>query len=240
MVVNSKDVSRDGTPYTRFDPNTSFKGSLEEGLMMMAKGDSAEFIVPADSFYLKSMKFNELPPGITQNDHIKAVFKLKDFVTKKEIESNQKQQKAEMEKEMKEGSGQEQPAIEKFLTENKIITRPRWGCSRRWPCGAGSSPATRCSASATCRGRSSQAGGHYLWKVDDNQPSLKEAIASAFGPAAFPPTAERLRAAEPDRARTLDPHGDRVEVRRLEATTMLNGYLDWPGVAQVCRVRSGR
>ena len=30
------------------------------------------------------------------------------------------------------------------------------------------------------------AGGHYLWKVDDNQPSLKEAIASAFGPACSP------------------------------------------------------
>ena len=38
--------------------------------------------------------------------------------------------------------------------------------------------------------------------------------------------------------RTLDAHGDRVEVRTLEATTMLTGYLDWPGAAQVCRVRS--
>jgi hypothetical protein len=30
------------------------------------------------------------------------------------------------------------------------------------------------------------AGGHYLWKVDDNQPSLKEAVASAFEPACSP------------------------------------------------------
>lgn len=30
------------------------------------------------------------------------------------------------------------------------------------------------------------AGGHYLWKVDDNQPSLKDAIASAFEPACSP------------------------------------------------------
>jgi hypothetical protein len=29
-------------------------------------------------------------------------------------------------------------------------------------------------------------GGHYFWKVDDNQPSLKEAIASAFEPAHSP------------------------------------------------------
>lgn len=31
-----------------------------------------------------------------------------------------------------------------------------------------------------------EAGGHYLWKVDDNQPSLKEAIESAFEPARSP------------------------------------------------------
>ena len=31
-----------------------------------------------------------------------------------------------------------------------------------------------------------KAGGHYLWKVDDNQPSLKEAIESAFEPAVSP------------------------------------------------------
>ena len=29
-------------------------------------------------------------------------------------------------------------------------------------------------------------GGHYLWKVDDNQPSLKQAIESAFEPAPSP------------------------------------------------------
>jgi hypothetical protein len=31
-------------------------------------------------------------------------------------------------------------------------------------------------------------------------------------------------------------HGGRTEVRELWATTRLNGYLDWPGVGQVCRV----
>ena len=36
----------------------------------------------------------------------------------------------------------------------------------------------------------------------------------------------------------MDAHGDRVERRTLTTTTMLNGYLDWPGVAQVCRVQA--
>ena len=47
-----------------------------------------------------------------------------------------------------------------------------------------------------------------------------------------------MQAAEVDEVRTLDAHGDRVERRTLTATTMLNGYLDWPGVAQVCRIES--
>jgi hypothetical protein len=37
-------------------------------------------------------------------------------------------------------------------------------------------------------------------------------------------------------ARTVDRRGGRTEVRELEATTRLNGYLDWPAVGQVCRV----
>jgi predicted transposase YbfD/YdcC len=35
---------------------------------------------------------------------------------------------------------------------------------------------------------------------------------------------------------TKDKQRGRVEIRRLRTTTLLNGYLDWPGVAQVCCV----
>jgi predicted transposase YbfD/YdcC len=34
----------------------------------------------------------------------------------------------------------------------------------------------------------------------------------------------------------VDKRGGRVESRRLRATDLLNDYLDWPGVAQVCQV----
>src|SRR5947208_1867018 len=37
-------------------------------------------------------------------------------------------------------------------------------------------------------------------------------------------------------ATTLDQHAGRVERRVLRTTTMLNSYLDWPGVAQVGRL----
>ncbi len=52
----------------------------------------------------------------------------------------------------------------------------------------------------------------------------------------FPLYGRRAAADESDVATTLDKHGGRVERRTLRATTMLNSYLDWPGVAQVGRL----
>src|SRR5262245_37136611 len=52
----------------------------------------------------------------------------------------------------------------------------------------------------------------------------------------FPPRQRLLTERRFAEHRTLDQHGDRIESRRLRATDLLNDYLDWPGVAQVCRV----
>ena len=41
-------------------------------------------------------------------------------------------------------------------------------------------------------------------------------------------------------ARSVDKGHGRVEVRSLEATERLSGYLDWPGLGQVCRIRRER
>ena len=132
VIIDSKNVSRDGSGYAQFGmQKTSFPGSLEDGMMMMAKGDSAEFIVSADSFFLKSMKYNELPKGFKQGEFVKAVFKIKDIITKSEMEANQKKQQAEQEARMKEQEmlmkemePKEKPALEKYLKDNKITTKP--------------------------------------------------------------------------------------------------------------------
>ena len=41
-------------------------------------------------------------------------------------------------------------------------------------------------------------------------------------------------------ARTVNKGHGRLEVRSLEATERLMGYLDWPGLRQVCRIRRER
>lgn len=78
------------------------------------------------------------------------------------------------------------------------------------------------------------AGGDYLLLVKENQLALHDAIAVLFDPpadlAAWP-LLDRREAQSLDRG-----HGRRDERRCLVASTDLNGYLDWPGVAQVFRL----
>ncbi len=73
-----------------------------------------------------------------------------------------------------------------------------------------------------------EAGGDYLLIVKANQRRLYEDIKLLFDE---PPEGEVFQEAE-----QRDRHGDRHEVRRLRASTALRGYLDWPGVQQVCKV----
>lgn len=72
-----------------------------------------------------------------------------------------------------------------------------------------------------------QAGGHYIMYVKANQPQLRWAIQQLF---IRPP---RFGVPEPVRAKTVNKHGGRVEVREIAASTGLNDYLEWPGLAQV-------
>src|SRR6478736_9397496 len=52
----------------------------------------------------------------------------------------------------------------------------------------------------------------------------------------FPPRQQRLWDDAMDTVTTLDKGHGRRERRTLKATTALNEYLDWPGVAQVGEV----
>ena len=125
LIVNSKSVSQDGSGYTKFlMPKTSFVGSLEDGMAMMAKGDSAAFIISADSFFLKTMRMNELPAQFKPGEKLKAIVKIKDVIGKKELEANQKQQMAEQEKMMKEAEGKEKETLDKYLADNKVTVKP--------------------------------------------------------------------------------------------------------------------
>ncbi len=121
VLVNSSLVSQDGSGVTRFVlPKSSFAGSIEDALMMMAKNDSASFIINADSFFLKTNNMKELPAFVKPHDHIQVDVKLVEVKTKKELEENQKKQQEEMAAK----SGEEKPKLDAYLASNKITTAP--------------------------------------------------------------------------------------------------------------------
>jgi predicted transposase YbfD/YdcC len=79
------------------------------------------------------------------------------------------------------------------------------------------------------------AGGAYLLLVKENQPTLYHDIRLLFDP---PPSLAALPLLDQREGRTHDRgHGRQDEVRHLVASTDLNAYLTWPGLAQVFRLR---
>lgn len=73
-------------------------------------------------------------------------------------------------------------------------------------------------------------GGHYLMVVKANQPELLRAITTLF---ATPPLPAATDVAETET--TCDQGHGRLEIRTLERSAALNGYLAWPEVGQVMR-----
>jgi predicted transposase YbfD/YdcC len=70
------------------------------------------------------------------------------------------------------------------------------------------------------------AGGDYVMVVKENQPQLREDIATVF---ALPPIVGETRTV----AEIVDAGHGRIEQRRLYTSDVLVGYSDWPGLAQV-------
>lgn len=80
-----------------------------------------------------------------------------------------------------------------------------------------------------------EAGGDYVWVVKDNQPATRLALEQLFAPVkpipgwGTPPTDFRI-------AQTVNKTHGRLEERTLTASSLLNDYLDWPGLGQVFKL----
>jgi FKBP-type peptidyl-prolyl cis-trans isomerase FkpA len=125
VIWDSKGVSRDGSGiFTLMLQKSLCVGGIEDALMMMAKGDSATFLLNADSFFLKTNKMNELPPFIRPGEKLNLLVKMTEIKTQQEIEENQKKQKEAYEAEMKMREAEEGTSREKYLADNKITAKP--------------------------------------------------------------------------------------------------------------------
>jgi FKBP-type peptidyl-prolyl cis-trans isomerase FkpA len=127
VLFDTKDpkVNRSGDATIEFPlSKSSFKGSFEEALSTMSVGDSASFLVNADSVYQKTFNVKELPPYITKGSLLTFEVKLKKITAKDEVEKMRAKQMEEQKAMMEKKKGEEAAVLEKYLSDNKITAKP--------------------------------------------------------------------------------------------------------------------
>ncbi len=98
----------------------AFQGGLFEGLGMMSVGDSAAFIISADSFFTKIARAPQLPDFIDSSSYLFFDVKLISLKTQAEF-------MVEQQKEMDTLQKQEPILLENYLKENNITVKPTEG-----------------------------------------------------------------------------------------------------------------
>ncbi|HEV7380586.1 MAG TPA: FKBP-type peptidyl-prolyl cis-trans isomerase [Dyadobacter sp.] len=100
-----------GTPIKMVLQAPPFKGSFEEGLAMLATGDSAKFMISADTLFAKMMQ--PLPPMIKKGSELSFTVKVISVLTTEEFQKEQ----AESGSKQKDVDAK---VIEEYLTKNNL------------------------------------------------------------------------------------------------------------------------
>jgi FKBP-type peptidyl-prolyl cis-trans isomerase FkpA len=102
----------------------NFGGCLEQGITLMAAGDSAQFKVNADSLYLKQFRMKQLPPTVKPGSYVTFNVKLLSFQNQQQVQQLQQQQMMKMQAENAKLKDQEAPNIAKYLADNHYTVTP--------------------------------------------------------------------------------------------------------------------
>lgn len=125
VLFDSKVGNPSGTNFIEFPlQKSTFKGSFEEAISMMGVGDSAGFIISADSVYLTTFKAAKLPDYIEKGSMLTFVAKLEKITTKAEAEAEQKKQMEAQQAMMAQRQSEEAGTFAKYLSDNKITGTP--------------------------------------------------------------------------------------------------------------------
>lgn len=124
LLFDSHAGHTDSTSILPLTLKSSFHGSLEQGIAMMAIGDSACFFVSADSIYLKIFKLKALPHFIKSGSNLKFYIKLVRFETQGQLKDQQYAMIEKRRADMKKMQNAEGDSIKKYLTEKNIKVKP--------------------------------------------------------------------------------------------------------------------
>ncbi|MFA4851633.1 MAG: FKBP-type peptidyl-prolyl cis-trans isomerase [Bacteroidales bacterium] len=121
VIFNSKDVQE---PSRLLLSKPVYAGDISEGLAMMALGDSASFIISADSFYRKNVGIEKMPPFVKPGSKLVFDVKVKSIQKKADYEKEQKLRMENVSAMMKERKAKEPEDIKTYIKDNKIYTKP--------------------------------------------------------------------------------------------------------------------
>lgn len=102
----------------------SFNGCLPDGICMMAIGDSASFMVSADSLYLKTFHSQQLPAFIKAGSMVTFNIKLASFETSQQMSDEMDAEMKERQTMMDKRKADEPVQIAKYIADNKITAKP--------------------------------------------------------------------------------------------------------------------
>lgn len=74
-------------PFTK----PTYKGDINDALSLLSKGDSAVFIIKADSFFLKTARSPKVPELFAENNDLYFWVKVNDILSKEQIDARKKQ-----------------------------------------------------------------------------------------------------------------------------------------------------
>lgn len=114
----------DSTSIIPLSLQNAFRGSLESGITLMAAGDSAGFLISADSIYLKAFKLKAIPKYIKQGSDLKFYIKLVRFETFSQMKDEQYALMERRREESTKMQAAEGASITKYLADKKIKVKP--------------------------------------------------------------------------------------------------------------------
>lgn len=107
-----RDTWKEAGAITAYAQKPSYKASLEEAFLMMSAGDSAAFLINADSMFEKAIRA-PMPEFIKKGSNFKFVVKMEGVYTKEEYEALVKKEEAEL-------VGKEDKTIQDYMAKNNL------------------------------------------------------------------------------------------------------------------------
>ena len=118
LFSTNRDEEMGGKPVAVQFPELKHKGSLWDGLQMMGKGDSAEFLLNADTFFFNAGGM--MPPFVKPGSIMTFRAKLIDVTAKAEFEKRKLKENEQMAKKAEAKIDEHDKATAEYIAKNKL------------------------------------------------------------------------------------------------------------------------